>query len=57
MDKTEVIVFGPKDWLKVKTLKTTNQARNLDVVMDSDINIHIKTVTKLVYYFLMSRQD
>ena len=74
-DKTEVIVFGAKEErLKVSTqlqsvmLKTTNQARNLGVVMDSDLNfnIHIKTITKSAYYHLknisrikglMSQQD
>ena len=49
-------------------LKTTNQARNLGVVMDSDLNFssHIKTITKSAYYHLknisrvkglMSQQD
>ena len=74
-DKTEVIVFGAKDErLKVSTqlqsvmLKTTNQARNLGVIMDSDLNFnsHIKTITKSAYYHLknisrikglMSQQD
>ena len=74
-DKTEVIVFGAKEeQLKVSTqrqsvmLKTTNQARNLGVVMDSDLNFnsHIKTITKSAYYHLknisrikglMSQQD
>ena len=60
-DKTEVIVFGAKEErLKVSTqlqsimLKTTNQARNLGVVMDSDLNFnsHIKTITKSAYYHL-----
>ena len=53
-DKTEIIVFGSKEeHLKVSaqlqsvTLKTTDQARNLGVIMDSDLNFssHIKTVT------------
>ena len=57
-NKTEVIVFGAKEnWLQVTTelqsinLKTTNQARNLGVVMDSDLNLekHIKAVTKSAY--------
>lgn len=74
-EKTEIIVFGAKEErLKVSTqlqmvmLKTTNQARNLGVVMDSDLNFnsHIKTVTKSAYYHLknisrikglMSQQD
>ena len=74
-DKTEVIVFGAKDErLKVSSqlhsvmLKTTNQARNLGVIMDSDLNFnsHIKTITKSAYYHLknisrikglMSQQD
>ena len=35
-------------------LKTTNQARNLGVVMDSDLNLekHIKAITKSAYYHL-----
>ena len=58
-DKTEVIVFGAKEeQLKVSTqlqsimLKTTNQARHLGVVMDSDLNFnsHIKTITKSNYH-------
>ena len=69
------IVFGAKEErLKVSAqlqsimLKPTNQARNLGVVMDSDLNFnsHIKTVTKSAYYHLknisrikglMSQQD
>ena len=36
------------------TLKPTNQARNLGVVLDSDLNFnsHIKTITKSAYYHL-----
>ena len=74
-DKTEVIVFGAKDErLRVSTqlqsvmLKTSNQARNLGVIIDSDLNFnsHIKTITKSAYYHLknisrikgfMSQQD
>ena len=60
-DKTEVIVFGAKEErLKVSTqlqsimLKTTNQARNLGVVMDSDLNFnsHINKITKSAFYHL-----
>ncbi len=60
-DKTEVIVFGAKEErLRVSTqlqsvmLKATDQARNLGVVMDSDLNLnnHIKTTTKSAYYHL-----
>ena len=60
-DKTEVIVFGAKEEpLKVSIqlqsvmLKTTNRARNLAVVMDSDLNFnsHIKTITKSAHYHL-----
>ena len=60
-DKTEVIVFVAKEeqskvsvqFQSVK-LKTTNQAKNLGVVMDSDLNFnsHIKTITKSTYYHL-----
>ncbi len=57
-DKTEVIVFGAKEeLLGVSTqcqsvmLKTIDQARNLGVVMDSDLNLnsYIKTITKSAY--------
>ena len=60
-NKTEVIVFGAKEErLKVCTqlqslmLETTNEARNLGVVMDSDLslNSHIKSITKSAYYHL-----
>lgn len=56
-----MIVFGPnKERLKVSayfdsmTLKSTNHARNLGVIMDSDLNfnIHIKTITKSASYHL-----
>ena len=74
-NKTEVIVFGAKEKRSQVTtelqsihLKTTNQARNLGVVMDSDLNLekHIKAITKSAYYHLknisrikdlMSQQD
>ena len=74
-NKTEVIVFGAKEErLKVSAqlqsvmLKTSNQARNLGVIMDSDLNFnsHIKTIIKSAYYHLknisrikglMSQQD
>ena len=60
-DKTEIVVFGPKEQrskvtahLESMTLKPTNQARNLGVVLDSDLNFnsHIKTITKSAYYHL-----
>uniref|UniRef100_A0A3P9D2F8 Reverse transcriptase domain-containing protein n=1 Tax=Maylandia zebra TaxID=106582 RepID=A0A3P9D2F8_9CICH len=74
-NKTEVIVFGAKEKrlqvtreLQSIHLKTTNQARNVGVVMDADLNLekHIKTITKSAYYHLknisrikdlMSQQD
>ncbi len=74
-DKTEMTVSGAKEeQLKVSTqlqsimLKTTDQARNLSVVMDSDMNFnsHIKTIIKLAFNHLknisrikrlMSQQD
>ena len=73
--KTEIIVFGSKEErLKVSAqlqsimLETADQARNLGVIMDSDLNFsrHTKTITKSAYYHLknisrirglMSRQD
>ena len=37
--KTEMIVFGAKEeQIKSADFKTTNEARNLGVVMDSDLN-------------------
>ncbi|MDG2555425.1 reverse transcriptase domain-containing protein, partial [Vibrio parahaemolyticus] len=60
-EKTEIVVFGPKEQrsivsahLDAMTLKPTNQARNLGVVLDSDLNFnsHIKTITKSAYYHL-----
>lgn len=60
-NKTEIIVFGPKKTrLEVSAqldsiaLKTTDKARNLGVVMDSDLNFnsHIKTITRSAYYHL-----
>ena len=74
-DKTEIIVFGAKEerlkvcaQLQLAMLKTTDQARNLGVVMDSDLNFnsHMKMITKSAYYHLknisrvrglMSQQD
>ena len=73
--KTEVIVLGAKkERLKIiaelqsADYKTTNEARNLGVVMDSDLNFnrHMTTVIKSAYYHLknisrikrlMSQQD
>ena len=60
-DKTEVIVFGPKNerskisaHLDSMSLKATNQARNLGVIIDSDLNFnnHLKAITKSAYYHL-----
>ena len=60
-DKTEEMVFGAKaERIKVSAelqsamFKTTDKARNLGLVMDSDLsfNSHIKTVTKSAYYHL-----
>ena len=59
-DKTEIIVFGSEeDWLKVSAqlqsvmLKTTDQARNLPGIMDSDLNFrHLQsqpTITLRIY--------
>ena len=74
-EKTEVVVFGPKEerlkislQLQSLQLKTSDQARYLGVVMDSDLNFknHIQTITKSSYYHLknisrikglMSQQD
>ena len=74
-DKTEVIVFGARDeqlkvsaQLKSVMLESRHQARNLGVVIDSDLNFkkHIKSITKSAYYHLrnisrikglMSQQD
>ena len=60
-DKTEVIIFGPKnERLKVNVhlqstmLKTTDKTRNLGIIMDSYLNFnsHIRSVTKSAYYHL-----
>ena len=60
-DKAGIIVFGAKEerltvsaQLQPVTLKTTNQACNLSVIMDSDLNFssHTKTITKSAYYHL-----
>ena len=74
-NKTEVIVFGARDeqlkvcaQLKSVMFESTHQARNLEVVIDSDLNFkkHIKSITKSAYYHLknisrikglMSQQD
>ena len=74
-DKTEAIVFGARDeqlkvsaQLKSVMLESRHQARNLGVVIDSDLNFkkHIKSITKSAYYHLknisrikglMSQQD
>lgn len=72
-DKIEVNVFGDQEGpFQVSThlgkLKTRNQARNLDVVTDSDLmfDSHIKTIKMSTYYHLknlsrikglMSQQD
>ena len=73
--KTEIIVFGAEEerlqvsaQLQSVMLETTDRARNLGVIMDSDLNFssHTKTITKSAYYHLknisrirglMSRQD
>ena len=66
-DETEIIVFWSKEerpkvsaQLQSVMLETTDQARNLSVIMDSDMNfsLHIKTVIKSAYYHLknMSRR-
>lgn len=59
-DDSEIIAFGHKEdsqvsvHLESMTLKTTNQATNLGVVKDSDLNFnsHIETITKSADYRL-----
>jgi len=59
--KTKVIVFGAKEeWLKISAqlysmmLKTTKQARSLDVIINSNLNInsHIKSGMVSAQYYL-----
>ena len=60
-DKTEVIVFGKKEerckiatLLNKKGLKAKDTVRNLDVLLDSDLNFnsHMKAITKSAFYHL-----
>ena len=60
-DKTEVLIIGNKTdreklstHLKSLSLNTTDEARNLGVVLDSDLNFesHIKSITKSSFYHL-----
>lgn len=60
-DKTEILIFGSKkkrenfsSVLKGFSLNATNQARNLGVILDSDLNFesHIKNVCKTSFYHL-----
>ena len=62
-DKTEVIVFGPKRHrasvsllLESQGLKCSNEARNLGVVLDSDLNFnkHFSNITKSAIFQLRS---
>lgn len=59
--KTEVILFGPKEertkvnlQLKSLNMETTDQAQNLGVVMDSNLNLqgHIKAIIRSAFYHL-----
>ena len=63
-DKTETIVFGAKkERATIRTqlekilLKTSDNVRNLGVVMDSDFNFkkHIKGITKSAFYHLKTK--
>ena len=60
-DNTEVIVFGPQNerskisaHLNSMSLTSTDKARNLGVIIDSDLkfNNHLKLITKSAYYHL-----
>ena len=60
-DKTEVIVFGPKEQrlkitsrLESRSLKPKDQVKNLGVIIDSDLNLssHIKSIRKSAFYHL-----
>ncbi|MCI5136711.1 MAG: hypothetical protein D3920_16960 [Candidatus Electrothrix sp. AW2] len=60
-DKTEVLVIGEKNerekltaHLKTLALNTKHQARNLGVILDSDLNFetHIKNIIKTSFYHL-----
>src|SRR4029434_11236912 len=59
--KTEVLVIGEKNerekltaHLKTLALNTKHQARNLGVILDSDLNFetHIKNIIKTSFYHL-----
>ncbi len=60
-EKTEVIAFGNKDevlkvnaYLDSRGQTTTNQVRNLGVILETDLSFssHVKAVTKSAYYHL-----
>lgn len=59
-DKTEILVIGEGkreklfDHLKLFALKTMKQVKDLDVIIDSDLNFksNIKNVTKVSFYHL-----
>ena len=58
-DKTEIIVCGPQkqiesviSHLETLSLKPNNQVRNLGVILDSDLNSHIKSISSAAFYQL-----
>ena len=60
-DKTEILIFGAKAqrqkivaYLSSLSLESKSEARNLGVILDSDLNFkrHINQVTKSAFYHL-----
>ena len=60
-EKNEVIVFGTKEervkaTAHLESLEPKSQARNLGIILDSDLNLnsHIKAINRSAYYHLLN---